>query len=106
MYIKNQTFSDEETLLEMLFDFALGEPAPLVAELRKEIAEALEKNEPYVQYRATLGEEDRLELEAEEQDLRLSEALMNRFGSFKVQDRKLYGIGDSGETLLFEMDFV
>ena len=31
MYIQNQKFKDEETLLEQLFDFALGEATPEVA---------------------------------------------------------------------------
>jgi hypothetical protein len=104
MYIKSQTFNDEDTLMEMLFDFALGDPAPLVTELKSSIEKDLQENETYQQYRLTLEEEDRLELEAEERYIRLAEALMERFESFKTAKQKLYGIKQGQETLLYEID--
>lgn len=106
MYIKNQVFSDEDTLLEMIFDFSIGDASPYIARLNEEIEKELSLNETYQQYRATLGEEDRLELEAEERDLRLAEILMTEFASFKVRSQKLYGIRDGEELLLYEVDLI
>ena len=104
MYIKSQTFNDEDTLMEMLFDFSLGDPSPLVAELKETIEKELETNEAYQEYRQTLGEEDRLELESEERYIRLAEALMGQFDSFKTSQQKLYGVKGGEETILYEID--
>src|SRR5438105_4069483 len=106
MYIKNEVFRDEETLLEMIFDFSLGDPSPMIQELVNSIQKQLEGNTAYQEYRNTLAEEDRLELEAEEQDLRVAEALMERFDSFKTHNQQLYGIKDNMETLLYSIDLV
>jgi hypothetical protein len=106
MFIKNQTFKDEDTLLELLFDFSLGEPSSLISGLRQDIEKDLEGNEEYKQYRATLEEEDRLELEAEERDLRLAEVLMTRFESFFVDQQTLYGRKGGEKTLLYSIDLV
>lgn len=106
MYIKNQVFKDEETLLEMIFDFSLGEHTSVISELIRDIQKELEGNTAYQEYRNTLEEEDRLELEAEEQDIRLAEALMERFDTFKTANQKLYGTKDGKETLLYFVDLV
>ncbi|HRO42194.1 MAG TPA: hypothetical protein PL009_05135 [Flavipsychrobacter sp.] len=107
MYIKNQTFNDEETLMEMLFDFSLGEAAPLIIELKEEIEKELESNTAFKEYRATLtDEEDRLELETEERLIRLSEALLARFDRFQTKEQKLYGIKNGEETVLYEIDLI
>ena len=106
MYIKNNQFTDEDTLMETLFDFSLGDPSPIVSELRSSIAKELETNTAYQEYRQTLGEEDRLELEAEEENIRLAEALMERYDSFKVHQQKFYGIKGAKEDLLYEIDLV
>jgi hypothetical protein len=106
MYIKNQTFKDEDTLMEMLFDFSLGVPSPMVGDLIKKIVEELEHNEEYTKYRSTLEEEDRLELEAEEKDLRLAEILMERFDSFAVDKQSLYGLSNSERALLYSIDLI
>lgn len=90
--------------MEMLFDFSLGDASPLVAELKDRIEKELETNDAYQEYRQTLEEEDRLELEAEERYIRLAEALMQQFESFKTAAQKLYGLKDGKETLLYEID--
>jgi hypothetical protein len=106
MYIKNQTFKDEDTLLEMLFDFSLGVPSPFVDDLIRKIVADLELNEEYTKYRSTLEEEDRLELEAEEKDLRLAEVLMEQFDAFSVEKQTLYGIRNNEKTHLYSIDLV
>lgn len=107
MYIKNQSFNDEDTLLEILFDFSLGDPSPVVAELKEQIEKDLSSNEAYVEYHASLtNEEDRMELEAEERLIRLGEALMAMFESFKTKQQKLYGMKAGSDTLLYEIDLV
>lgn len=107
MFIKNQTFSDEDMLLEVLFDFELGTPAPAVQELQAAIEKELEGHAEYQALRASMtDEEDRLELEDEERRLRLAEALQRRFSAFKVQQQRLYGLKGDSETLLWEIDLV
>jgi len=107
MFIKNQVFKDEETLLELLFDFGLGDASPLISEMYANIDRALEQNEAYKTYRDSLqDEDDKEELYTEERDLRLAEQLMEMFSSFQVHARKLYGLKNDEKILLFEIDLV
>lgn len=107
MYIKNEVFKDEDTLLEMLFDFSLGESTPLIKAHLASIEKDLDENEVYQNYIKTMtDEEDRLELETEERYLRLAEILMQEFESFKTFAQKLYGLKSGKETLLYEIDLV
>lgn len=106
MFIKNQTFKDEETLLDILFDFSLGEATAFTQELMNKIEQDLAGNTSFNEYRETLQGEDREELDAEERSIRLAENLMGTFELFKVKDRKLYGIKGTEETLLYTIDLV
>ena len=93
--------------MEFLFDFSLGEPSPLVRDLRTSIDNELNANQTYQDYLATLTEEeDRLELETEERLIRLAEALVERFDSFQTRQQKLYGKTGEEETLLYEIDLI
>jgi len=106
MFIKNQSFKDEDTLMEVLFDFDLGDPSPVISALKHDIDQELDQNESFKTYRASLtDEEDILELDADERNIRLAEKLMMAYVSFVVEKGKLYGISDSGaRTLLYEID--
>lgn len=105
MYIKNQTFKDEDTLLEMLFDFSLGTPGMHIQNLVAEINKGLEANEAYIKYRDSLQDvDDRAELYEEERDMILAEKLMKQFESFVVKDAKLYGVVGGERILLYEID--
>ena len=107
MYIKNQVFKDEDTLMEMLFDFSLGTPSAMIQSLKAGIEKDLEHNEAYKEYLATLtDDEDRLEVETEERSIRLAEALMKQFDSFKTVRQKLFGVHGNEEILLYEIDLV
>ncbi|OJW85209.1 MAG: hypothetical protein BGO69_06210 [Bacteroidetes bacterium 46-16] len=105
MFIKNQTFKDEETLLEMLFDFGLGQASALLQGMIAEIDKELERNTTYIAYYASLQDsDDRAELYTEERDLRLAERLMDMFDSFMVQNASLYGMKMDEQKLLYTMD--
>lgn len=105
MFIKNQQFSDEENLLEQLFDFGLGDAAPEVQQLMLEIDTALINNESFQQYRASLtDEEEQLELDDEERRIRLAEHLMALYQSFEVYNSRLWGIKDGVKMLLYSID--
>ena len=107
MYIKNHVFKDEDTLLEMLFDFSLGDPSPIIVSLKEEVEKELAHNEAYKEYLDSLtDEEDRLELETEERMIRLAEALLSRFDTFQTRQQKLYGINNTETVLLYEIDLV
>jgi hypothetical protein len=105
MFIKSTRFSDEETLLEYLFDFGLGEPAPEVQQLITDIDKELSEHTGFQDYRASLtDEEDIMELDAEERMIRLAERLMERYTSFETEKQQLFGILDDNRTLLYSMD--
>jgi hypothetical protein len=105
MFIKNQRFTDEETLMEMLFDFGLGIPSQLTNDLISDINRELEVNEAYNKYRDSLqDEDDRAELYEEERDMRLAEKLMEAYDGFEIKDSKLYATKAGNKTLLYEID--
>ncbi len=107
MFIKNQTFKDENTLLEMLFDFGIGEPSDLVKQMIAGIDKNLQGNTAYIKYRDSLqDEDDRAELYIEERDLLLSDDLMKKYDSFTVDNKKLYGIKGPSRDLLYYIDLV
>lgn len=107
MFIKNQTFTDEDTLLEVMFDFDIGERSAYTQALIGEIDKELSENEEYIKYRNSLtDEDDKAELYIEERDLRLAEIFMQRFDSFQVQSAKLYGLKGTDKELLYEIDMV
>lgn len=104
MFIRNQTFKDEETLLEILFDFDLGTPTEIINQKRLEIEEDLKENTAYHDYIASLtDEEEKLEVATEERYIRLAESLMEDYDSFKTEQGKLYGLKGNSPTLLSEL---
>ncbi len=106
MFIKNQEFSDEETLLEAIFDFSLGEASAYILQLKSIIQSELKGNKVFQEYRATLDEESREALDDEEMEIRLAEKLMVKFHNFKIYKQQLFGIKDDQETLLYSIDLV
>lgn len=107
MYIKRQTFKDEDTLLEMLFDFGLGLPSALIQGMIAEIDKGLEMNDAYKKYRDSLqDEDDRSELYIEERDLILADKLMSIYDSFIVDGQKLYGVKGTQRDVLYEIDMI
>jgi hypothetical protein len=107
MFIKNQTFKDEDTLLEAMFDFDIGEKSAYTLALIAEIDKGLAENEEYIKYRDSLtDQDDKAELYIEERDLRLAEIFMQRFDSFVINSAKLYGAKGDQRELLYEIDMV
>lgn len=105
MFIPNQKFSDETTLMETLFDFSLGTPSALIEQMIADINDDLKENTAYQEYYESLQEEDdRTELYVEERDMRLAEKLMEMFTSFAVKNTKLYGVKGNDEQLLYSID--
>ena len=105
MYIQNQSFSDEETLLEQLFDFGLGDATPEVQALLVSISEELNANKDYQAYKATLSDEEEImELEDDEIRALLADHLMAMYESFVVEKNQLFGVKDSVQTLLYSID--
>src|SRR5689334_5025513 len=107
MFIKNQTFKDEDTLLEILFDFSIGESSPLIKQMVTQIDADLEKNTAYIKYRDSLQDaDDRAELYIEERDLIIAENLMKTYDSFSIYDRKLFGVKGTSKDLLYQIDLI
>lgn len=104
MFIKNQTFSDEETLLEILFDFDLGTSSEIINNKRQSIEDDLKNHTEYHHYLATLtDEEERQEVATEERYIRLAESLMEDYDLFKTEGGKLYGLKNNQKDLLSEL---
>ena len=105
MFIKNQKFKDEATLIEMLFDFSLGNPSELIDTIVAEIDKELENNTEYIKYKnSLLDEEDQLELYIEERDAHLADRLLKLYDSFAVEEAKLYAVKSGEKVLLYELD--
>ena len=105
MYIQNQKFSDEENLLEQLFDFSLGEAETHVAALMQAIDQEVLGNDAFQKYRSTLkDEEEIMELDDEERRIRLAEKLMEMYESFEVAKNQLFGVKAGTNTLLYSID--
>lgn len=108
MYIQNQTFSDRETLLEILFDFELGIPAEAIVKMKSAIDAVLAEDTDFQQeLQAMTDAEDREEFADEVKREFLANMLGEKFDAFMVKDRKWYGVEAAGEqTFLGEVDLV
>lgn len=105
MYIQNQSFKDEETLLEQLFDFELGEPTADVTQMIASINQELLNNQEFQAFRATVvDEEELMELDDDERRLQLAEKLMVIYEAFLVEKNQLFGIKGGNNILLYSMD--
>lgn len=106
MYIKNQQFKDTDTLMEVLFDFEIGEPSTLMQSIIAEVETAQQNNKELNDYAVTLPEEDSMELLDDWKRERVIHILTNNYTSFKVLDTKLYGKNESTEDLLYSIDLI
>jgi septal ring factor EnvC (AmiA/AmiB activator) len=105
MYIQNQEFSDSETLIDMLFDFELGNASPWLQTLKTEIDAAVSANQAFTEFVATLtDEEERMEVQDEERRLQLAALLQDQFTAFEVKNNTLLAKNDKEVVVLYEID--
>ena len=105
MYIQNQEFSDSETLIDMLFDFELGNASPWLQTLKTEIDAAVSANQAFTEFVATLtDEEERMEVQDEERRLQLASFLQEQFTAFEVKNNTLLAKNDKEVVVLYEID--
>jgi hypothetical protein len=105
MYIQNQSFSDEETLIEQLFDFGIGTASTDITTMVAEIDLEVRNNVAYQEYRATISDEEEvMELDDDERRLKLAERLMQLYERFVVEKNQLFGVKENVQTLLYSMD--
>jgi|694.fasta_scaffold51166_2 septal ring factor EnvC (AmiA/AmiB activator) len=105
MYIQNQEFSDSETLIDMLFDFELGNASPWLQTLKTEIDAAVSANQAFTEFVATLtDEEERMEVQDEERRLQLAALLQEQFTAFEVKNNTLLAKNDKELVVLYEID--
>jgi len=105
MYIQNQEFSDSETLIDMLFDFELGNASPWLQTLKTEIDAAVSANQAFTEFVATLtDEEERMEVQDEERRLQLAALLQEQFTIFEVKNNTLLAKNDKEVVVLYEID--
>jgi|GEM_PF-686432 len=106
MYIKNQEFKDTDTLLEVLFDFEIGDPSIKMQAFIAEVDAALQNNKELNDQAAAMDEEEGMELLDDWKRERVIHILTNNYTSFKVHSAKLYGINESIEDLLYSIDLI
>lgn len=105
MFIKNQKFSDEDTLLEMLFDFGLGDASPFMREVIAEVNKHIEADTELAAHLKMLEEEDAMELIVDIQLEQQAKKLQQHFKTFAVYKAGLYGLKEGGEeVLLYQVD--
>jgi septal ring factor EnvC (AmiA/AmiB activator) len=105
MYIQNQEFSDSETLIDMLFDFELGNASPWLQTLKTEIDAAVSANQVFTEFVATLtDEEERMEVQDEERRLQLAALLQEQFTAFEEKNNTLLAKNDKEVVVLYEID--
>jgi uncharacterized protein (UPF0305 family) len=105
MYIQNQSFSDEETLIEQLFDFGLGTSSQEVAQMITEIDNDVRNDQEFLNFRSSvIDEEERMELDDDVRRIALSERLMTIYPSFVVENNQLFGAKGGKTTLLYSID--
>ena len=105
MYIQNQEFSDSETLIDMLFDFELGNASPWLQTLKTEIDAAVSANQAFTEFVANLtDEEERMEVQDEERRLQLAALLQEQFTAFVVKNNTLLAKNDKEVVVLYEID--
>jgi septal ring factor EnvC (AmiA/AmiB activator) len=105
MYIQNQEFSNSETLIDMLFDFELGNASPWLQTLKTEIDAAVSANQAFTEFVATLtDEEERMEVQDEERRLQLAALLQEQFTAFEVKNNTLLAKNDKEVVVLYEID--
>lgn len=105
MYIQNQEFSDSETLIDMLFDFELGNASLWLQTLKTEIDAAVSANQAFTEFVATLtDEEERMEVQDEERRLQLAALLQEQFTAFEVKNNTLLAKNDMEVVVLYEID--
>jgi septal ring factor EnvC (AmiA/AmiB activator) len=105
MYIQNLEFSDSETLIDMLFDFELGNASPWLQTLKTEIDAAVSANQAFTEFVATLtDEEERMEVQDEERRLQLAALLQEQFTIFEVKNNTLLAKNDKEVVVLYEID--
>lgn len=106
MYIKNQDFKDTDTLLEVLFDFEIGDPSAKMQSIIAEVDAALQNNKELNEHAAAMEEEEGMELLDDWKRERVIHILINNYISFKVHSAKLYGKNESIEDLLYSIDLI
>ncbi len=105
MYIQNQEFSDSETLIDMLFDFELGNASPWLQTLKTEIDAAVSANQAFTEFVAPLtDEEERMEVQDEERRLQLAALLQEQYTAFEVKNNTLLAKNDKEVVVLYEID--
>lgn len=103
MFIKNQTFNDEDTLFEVLYDFEIGEPSQYIQDITEALKKAMDSDEALTKHLSTLEEEDRLELYDDIKREQIVNILRKDFTGFVVEDACFYGVRDAERVLLYGM---
>lgn len=106
MYIRNRSFSDEDTLLEAVFDFDLGNHANTYQEILDRVAQEVKNNEDLKEQVKKMEEEDGMELVEDTRLQRLSEELRSTYDSFEIYSACFYGIKNGERIKLSEVELV
>lgn len=106
MFIRNNSFSDEDTLLETIFDFGLGNHTPVFKEIFTSIEQDMEASEELKQQILQMETEDAEELVEDIRLDQLCKRLLAKYDSFEVYSACFYGIKDGAKEKLSEVELV
>lgn len=101
MYIKNQQFSDEDTLFEVLFDFEIAEPSSYMQGIVDTLTKAMNEDAELTAHLRKMGEEDALELFDDIRREQIVHFLKNNFSGFVVDKGCFYGVSGGERVLLY-----
>ncbi len=103
MFIKNNSFSDQETLLEAIFDFGLGEQSDVLKSVVTAVNKDIEDNEELQIAVKEMDKEEALELLEDVRLDQIAKRLISEFDSFEIYSACFYGIKNSEKQLLAEV---
>ncbi|OSZ78413.1 hypothetical protein CAP35_09195 [Chitinophagaceae bacterium IBVUCB1] len=104
MYIKQQKFSDEETLYEVLYDFEIGTPYTYVTNLHAEINQILQNNKEIQEYISSIDAEEADVFIDDWKRSQVAKVLLANFDTFIVTKNTFSGINGNSETQFYIID--
>ncbi|MEZ5016502.1 MAG: hypothetical protein R2800_05565 [Flavipsychrobacter sp.] len=103
MFIRNNSFSDFETLLEAIYDFDLGEHELKFKSIIESVSNDIDTNAEIQEYVKGMDAEDGLELLDDIRLEQVAKRLEAMYDSFEIYSACFYGIKNEQKELLSEL---
>lgn len=103
MFIRNNSFSDFDTLLETIYDFDLGEHEAILKAVIDTVNNDIETNKELQDHIKGIDREDALELVDDIRLEQVAKRLATMYDSFEIYSACFYGIKSNEKELLSEL---